>query len=107
MALIENLQRENLNAIEEALGYAQLVSQFQLTQELVATKVGKSRAVDCVTASIPQTSETVIRLDELLARCESIKEAMDKLVSVWSPAATIPAGGSPSQPRILVLEDCE
>jgi ParB family chromosome partitioning protein len=45
MALIENLQRENLNAIEEALGYAQLVSQFQLTQELVATKVGKSRAV--------------------------------------------------------------
>jgi len=45
MALIENLQRENLNPIEEALGYAQLVSQFQLTQELVATKVGKSRAV--------------------------------------------------------------
>jgi len=45
MALIENLQRENLNAIEEALGYSQLVSQFQLTQELVATKVGKSRAV--------------------------------------------------------------
>ena len=45
MALIENLQRENLNAIEEALGYAQLVNQFQLTQELVATKVGKSRAV--------------------------------------------------------------
>ena len=45
MALIENLQRENLNAIEEALGYAQLVSQFELTQELVATKVGKSRAV--------------------------------------------------------------
>ena len=45
MALIENLQRENLNAIEEALGYAQLVNQFQLTQELVATKVGRSRAV--------------------------------------------------------------
>jgi ParB family chromosome partitioning protein len=45
MALIENLQRENLNAIEEALGYAQLLNQFQLTQELVATKVGKSRAV--------------------------------------------------------------
>jgi ParB family chromosome partitioning protein len=45
MALIENLQRENLNPIEEALGYSQLVSQFQLTQEVVATKVGKSRAV--------------------------------------------------------------
>lgn len=45
LALIENLQRENLNPLEEALGYAQLVDQFQLTQEVVAAKVGKSRAV--------------------------------------------------------------
>lgn len=45
LALIENLQRENLNPIEEAQGYAQLVGQFQLTQEEVATKVGKSRTV--------------------------------------------------------------
>ena len=45
LALIENLQRENLNPLEEALGYAQLVDQFQLTQEEVAGKVGKSRAV--------------------------------------------------------------
>jgi ParB family chromosome partitioning protein len=44
LALIENLQRENLNAIEEAQGYARLLDQFQLTQELIATKVGKSRA---------------------------------------------------------------
>jgi ParB family transcriptional regulator, chromosome partitioning protein len=43
LALIENLQRENLNAMEEALGYQQLVDQFQLRQEDVATKVGKSR----------------------------------------------------------------
>jgi len=45
LALIENLQRENLNAIEEAQGYSQLMNQFQLTQEQVSTKVGKSRAV--------------------------------------------------------------
>jgi ParB family chromosome partitioning protein len=45
LALIENLQRENLNALEEALGYQQLVEQFQLRQEDVATKVGKSRTV--------------------------------------------------------------
>jgi len=44
LALIENLQRENLNALEEALGYAQLAEQFALTQEQIATKVGKSRA---------------------------------------------------------------
>lgn len=43
LALIENLQRENLNPIEEAQGYAQLVEQFQLTQEQVAAKVGKGR----------------------------------------------------------------
>ena len=45
LALIENLQRENLNPLEEAQGYAQLSAQFQLTQEDVATKVGKSRTV--------------------------------------------------------------
>jgi ParB family chromosome partitioning protein len=45
LALIENLQRENLNPIEEALGYSQLIGQFQLKQEEAATKVGKSRAV--------------------------------------------------------------
>ncbi|HEU6448584.1 MAG TPA: ParB/RepB/Spo0J family partition protein [Verrucomicrobiae bacterium] len=45
LALIENLQRENLNAIEEAQGYAQLAEQFQLTQEEISAKVGKSRAV--------------------------------------------------------------
>jgi ParB family chromosome partitioning protein len=45
LALIENLQRENLNPIEESQGYSQLMNQFQLTQEMVATKVGKSRAV--------------------------------------------------------------
>ncbi len=45
LALIENLQRENLNPIEEAHGYAQLVEMFQLKQEEVAIKVGKSRTV--------------------------------------------------------------
>jgi ParB family transcriptional regulator, chromosome partitioning protein len=45
LALIENLQRENLNPIEEALGFSQLIEQFQLTQEEAATKVGKSRTV--------------------------------------------------------------
>lgn len=43
LALIENLQRENLNPLEEALGYSRLINQFQLTQEQAAGKVGKSR----------------------------------------------------------------
>jgi ParB family chromosome partitioning protein len=45
MALIENLQRENLNPIEEALGYAQLIAHFELKQEEAARRVGRSRAV--------------------------------------------------------------
>jgi ParB family chromosome partitioning protein len=45
LALIENLQRENLNPIEEAQGFAQLIEQFQLTQEDAAARVGKSRVV--------------------------------------------------------------
>lgn len=45
LALIENLQRENLNPLEEAHGYSELMGTFQLRQEDVATKVGKSRAV--------------------------------------------------------------
>jgi len=45
LALIENLQRENLNPLEEALGYSELIEKFDLRQEDVATKVGKSRTV--------------------------------------------------------------
>jgi len=44
LALIENLQRENLNPIDEALGYASLVRDFDLTQEAAAERVGKGRA---------------------------------------------------------------
>jgi ParB family transcriptional regulator, chromosome partitioning protein len=45
LALIENLQRENLNPMEEAQGFARLIEQFQLTQEEAAVRVGKGRVV--------------------------------------------------------------
>ncbi|HQQ05126.1 MAG TPA: ParB/RepB/Spo0J family partition protein, partial [Kiritimatiellia bacterium] len=44
IALIENLQRENLNVIEEADGYHELCEKFGMTQEEVAARVGRSRA---------------------------------------------------------------
>jgi len=44
IALVENLQRENLNPIEEANGYRRLMDTYGLTQEQVAVKVGKSRS---------------------------------------------------------------
>ncbi|HTY88990.1 MAG TPA: ParB/RepB/Spo0J family partition protein [Candidatus Acidoferrum sp.] len=64
LALIENLQRENLNAIEEAHGYEQLAGQFQLTQEEIALKVGKSRAVVANALrllKLPQSVQNYIR----------------------------------------------
>jgi len=44
LALIENIQRHDLNAIEEAVAYARLIEEFDLTQEEVAKKVGKKRS---------------------------------------------------------------
>jgi ParB family transcriptional regulator, chromosome partitioning protein len=43
-ALVENLHREDLNAIEEAAAYQQLIDEFELTQDQVASRVGKSRS---------------------------------------------------------------
>jgi ParB family transcriptional regulator, chromosome partitioning protein len=43
VAIVENLQRENLNAIEEAAGFAQLIEDHDFTQEDVARRLGKSR----------------------------------------------------------------
>lgn len=45
LAMVENLQRENLNPVEEALGYKMLMTEFDMTQEEVAQKVSKSRPV--------------------------------------------------------------
>jgi len=44
ISLIENLQREGLNPIEEALGYASLMKDFDLTQEAVSDRIGRPRA---------------------------------------------------------------
>jgi ParB family transcriptional regulator, chromosome partitioning protein len=68
LALIENLQRENLNPIEEAHGYAQLAEQFQLTQEEISTKVGRSRAVVANALrllKLPQAVQILVREGQL------------------------------------------
>ncbi len=44
IALLENLQRENLNAIEEAMAYRSLINSMQITQEVLANRLGKSRS---------------------------------------------------------------
>ncbi|MDA3970428.1 MAG: ParB/RepB/Spo0J family partition protein [Desulfobulbaceae bacterium] len=57
LALIENIQRENLNVIEEAMAYAQLIGEFGLTQEEVAKQVGKKRSTVANTLRLLQLPE--------------------------------------------------
>lgn len=65
LALVENLQREDLNPIEEAAAFAELQQQFNLTQEQVAEKVGRSR---------PAVANSL----RLLALPEQIKEHVSR-----------------------------
>ena len=44
IGLIENVQRQNLNPLEEAEGYSRLASEFEYTQEQIGQAVGKSRS---------------------------------------------------------------
>ena len=46
LALIENIQRENLNPIEEAAGIQRLIDEFKMTHEQAADAVGRSRTAD-------------------------------------------------------------
>ncbi len=59
IALIENLQREDLNPIEEAEGYALLQKKFNLTQEQVAEQVGKARASVANTLRLLDLPDTI------------------------------------------------
>jgi len=65
LALIENVQRENLNPIEEAQGYQRLLEDCHLTQEEIARKVGKDRA-------------TIANSLRLLKLDDRIKESLQK-----------------------------
>ena len=63
LALIENLQRENLNPVEEALGYQSLIEGFGLTQEEAAQQVGKSRpAVTNALRLLSLSPEVLVKL---------------------------------------------
>ena len=62
IALIENLQRENLNPVEEAAAYLDLIEKFDLTQEQVAKQVGKSRSAITNTIRLLDLPDDVLEL---------------------------------------------
>jgi len=65
LAIVENLQREDLNPLDEAEGYAMLIAEFNLTQDDVAKKVSKNRS-------------TVTNMLRILKLPEKIKQALSK-----------------------------
>ena len=83
LSLIENLQREDLNAMEEAAGYQRLMKEFGLTQEECAERVGKSRSAVANSLrllNLPEPIQAMVedgRLSAGHARC---------LVSITDPA---------------------
>ncbi len=127
MALIENIQREDLNPLEEAQGLQRLVTEFQLTHEQAAQAVGRSRSAasnllrllhlsDAVQqllmagdidmgharALLPlPAAEQVMAAQEIVARKLSVRDA-ERLVARHGQAQAAPAGGkaaAPGKPR--------
>ena len=62
LALIENLQRQDLNAMEEALGYQSLMQDYGLTQEEASSRVGKSRSAVANALRLLQLPEPIARM---------------------------------------------
>ncbi|MBO5047842.1 MAG: ParB/RepB/Spo0J family partition protein [Clostridia bacterium] len=68
MALVENIQRSDLNPIEEALGYAALIEEYGLTQEETAKRIGKSRSAITNALrllNLPEAVRKMVEEDEL------------------------------------------
>ncbi|MCE3007572.1 MAG: ParB/RepB/Spo0J family partition protein [Bacteroidetes bacterium] len=112
MALIENIQRENLNPIEEALGYKRLMDECELTLEQVGMKVGKKRPTInnyLRLLKLPPEIQAALRdkrlsmgharalvsVDNPVYQLEIFREVMDKDLSVRTTEERVRQIGSP------------
>lgn len=99
ISLIENVQRADLNPIEEALGYRQLIDEFGLTQEEIAIRVAKSRVAITNTMRLLKLDEQIqnmliqgvitsgharalLSLEDTALQLKAAKEILDKKLSV-------------------------
>ena len=86
VSIVENVQRQDLNPIEEALGYERLSNEFGLSQEQIAEATGKSRAVVANAMRLLKLPQEVLKLLEL----QQISVGHAKcILSVKEPAAQI------------------
>lgn len=94
MSIIENVQRSDLNCVEEALAYYQLMNEYDLTQEEVAKKIGKERSSVANYLRILKLPRTVIELlqKELLsfghAKVMAAEKDREKVIRVANMAVT-------------------
>ena len=89
IALVENIQREDLNPIDEALGYSLLINKYRVKQDIVAKKVGKKRST--ITNSLrllklPQEIQNSVSLQKITsghARALLAIENKKKMLNLW------------------------
>lgn len=86
IAMIENLQRENLNPIEEALGYKELLDKYNITQDKLAKALGKARSSitnSLGMLSLPNAVQELLRSGELsVGHCKALKKIKDEAVMI-------------------------
>ena len=87
VALIENIQREDLNPVEEAFGYGALIDKFDLTQDQVAKQVGKSRSTVTNMLRLLDLPEEVL---ELLRRGDLTTGHARALLGLNNPDQMLP-----------------
>ncbi|MCM1165081.1 MAG: ParB/RepB/Spo0J family partition protein [Lachnospiraceae bacterium] len=86
IAMIENLQRENLNPIEEALGYKELIDKYDMTQDKLAKVLGKARssiANSLGLLAMPNGVQELLRGGSLSAgHCKALKKIKDEALMI-------------------------
>lgn len=96
IALVENLQREDLNVLEEAKAYQRLIDDFALTQEELATRVGKSRSSITNTLRLlklpPEIQEFVSRETLSMGHARALLSVDDRQVQMALARKTVREG---------------
>jgi ParB family chromosome partitioning protein len=131
LALIENIQRHNLDPIEEALAYQRLIDEYKITQEQVAKRVGKGRttvtnmlrllhlplkiqnalAERSITEgharsilALPGMEKQIALLELIIAEEMTVRQVEDKVRELLDRPKAVRATRGPSDPEVAALE---
>ena len=116
LALIENVQRENLNPVDEAIAYQRLADQFSLTQEQIAAAVGRDRSsvanfirllklpeevrADLAAGALTMGhARTLLALPDAAAQRHAAREVISRALSVRDTEALVKRLSSPAAPK--------